>query len=55
VVIAPEGWTGSALAHAGPGELVPAGPDLSVDSVIAVPQPPARLVPRPAKNPNIDT
>jgi len=38
-----------------PGELVHVGPDLSVDSVIAVPQPPARLIPLPANNPNIDT
>jgi predicted glutamine amidotransferase len=38
-----------------PGELVHVGPDLRVDSKIAVPQPPAQLVPLPAGNPNIDT
>jgi len=30
-------------------------PDLSVHSQIAIPQPPAHLVPLPADNPNIDT
>lgn len=38
-----------------PGELVHVGPDLTVHSVMAVPDPPARPVPRPAGNPNIDT
>ncbi len=38
-----------------PGELVHVRPDLSVDSRIAVPQPPALLVPLPPGNPNIDT
>ena len=38
-----------------PGELVHVRPDLSVDSRIAIPQPPAHLVPLPAGNPNIDT
>jgi len=38
-----------------PGELVHVRPDLSVHSRIAVPQPPAHLVPLPADNPNIDT
>ena len=38
-----------------PGELVHVRPDLSVHSRIAVPEPPAHLVPLPAGNPNIDT
>lgn len=38
-----------------PGELVHVGPDLSVDCTVAIPEPPARLVPLPAGNPNIDT
>lgn len=38
-----------------PGELVHVGPDLEVHSTIAVPVPPARPVPLPAGNPNIDT
>ena len=38
-----------------PGELVHVRPDLSVESRIAVPEPPAHLVPLPPDNPNIDT
>ena len=38
-----------------PGELVHVRPDLSVRSRIAIPQPPAHLVPLPPGNPNIDT
>ena len=38
-----------------PGELVHVGPDLSVHSAVVIPEPPARLVPLPAGNPNIDT
>jgi hypothetical protein len=38
-----------------PGELVHVRPDLSVESRIAVPEPPAHLVPLPAGSPNIDT
>lgn len=38
-----------------PGELVHVGPDLSVRSAVAISQPPVRLVPLPAGNPNIDT
>ena len=38
-----------------PGELVHVRPDLSVHTQIAIPQPPAHLVPLPADNPNIDT
>ena len=37
------------------GELVHVRPDLSVHSEIVITQPPARLVPLPAGNPNIDT
>ncbi len=37
------------------GELVHVGPDLAVRSEIAIPQPPAHLVPLPAGNPDIDT
>jgi glutamine amidotransferase len=37
------------------GELVHVRPDLSVQSEIVIPQPPAHLVPLPAGNPNIDT
>jgi predicted glutamine amidotransferase len=38
-----------------PGELVHVRPDLSVHSAVVITQPPARLVPLPAGNPNIDT
>ena len=38
-----------------PGELVHVRPDLSVNSAVVLPRPPARLVPLPAGNPNIDT
>jgi predicted glutamine amidotransferase len=38
-----------------PGELVHVRPDLSVSSDVVLPDPPARLVPLPAGNPNIDT
>jgi len=37
------------------GELVHIRRDLSVESTVAVPDPPAHLVPLPAGNPNIDT
>jgi glutamine amidotransferase len=37
------------------GELVHVRPDLSVESAVVVPDPPAHLVPLPAGNPNIDT
>jgi predicted glutamine amidotransferase len=37
------------------GELVHVGPDLSVRSKVVLSEPPARLVPLPAGNPNIDT
>jgi glutamine amidotransferase len=38
-----------------PGELVHIHPDLTVSSEVVLPDPPARLVPLPASNPNIDT
>ena len=38
-----------------PGELVHIRPDLSVHSTVVITQPPARLVPLPADNPNVDT
>jgi predicted glutamine amidotransferase len=38
-----------------PGELVHVRPDLSVHSAVVITQPPARLVPLPVGNPNIDT
>jgi len=56
VVIASEeldGETGWRMLE--PGELIHVGPDLAVDSTIAVPHPPRDLVPLPAGSPNIDT
>jgi predicted glutamine amidotransferase len=38
-----------------PGELVHIRPDLSVHSAVVITQPPTRLVPLPADNPNVDT
>jgi predicted glutamine amidotransferase len=37
------------------GELVHVRPDLSIETAVVITQPPARLVPLPAQNPNIDT
>jgi predicted glutamine amidotransferase len=37
------------------GELVHVRPDLSVESAVVLPEPPAHLVPLPAGSPNIDT
>jgi len=37
------------------GELVHVGPDLTVESAVVIPDPPAHLVPLPAGSPNIDT
>ena len=37
------------------GELVHVRPDLSIESAVVLPEPPAHLVPLPAANPNIDT
>jgi predicted glutamine amidotransferase len=56
VVIASEELDGeSGWRMLAPGELVHVGPDLEVHSAVVIPQPPARLVPLPADNPNIDT
>jgi len=56
VVIASEQLDGeSGWRMLAAGELVHVRTDLSVHSQIAIPQPPAHLVPLPADNPNIDT
>jgi predicted glutamine amidotransferase len=56
VVVASEELDGeSGWRMLAPGELVHIGPDLSVHSAVVVTQPPARPVPLPADNPNIDT
>jgi predicted glutamine amidotransferase len=56
VVIASEELDGeSGWRMLEPGELVHVRPDLSAESRVAVPEPPAHLVPLPADNPNIDT
>ena len=56
VVIASEQLDGeSGWRMLAPGELVHVRPDLSVHSRIAIPQPPAHLVPLPAGSLNIDT
>jgi predicted glutamine amidotransferase len=56
VVIASEQLDGeSGWRMLAPGELVHVRPDLSVRSRIAIPQPPAHLIPLPAGSPNIDT
>jgi glutamine amidotransferase len=56
VVVASEELDGeSGWRMLAPGELVYVRPDLSVESRIAVPDPPAHLVPLPPGNPNIDT
>jgi predicted glutamine amidotransferase len=56
VVVASEELDGeSGWRMLAPGELAHVGPDLSVHSAVVLTQPPARLVPLPADNPNIDT
>jgi predicted glutamine amidotransferase len=56
VVIASERLDGEAgWRMLAPGELVHVRPDLSIESAVAVPDRPARLVPLPRDNPNIDT
>jgi predicted glutamine amidotransferase len=56
VVVASEELDGeSGWRMLAPGELVHVRPDLSVRSAVVISQPPARLVPLPAGNPNIDT
>ena len=56
VVVASEELDGeSGWRMLAPGELVHIGPDLSVHSAVVLTQSPARPVPLPADNPNIDT
>jgi predicted glutamine amidotransferase len=56
VVVASEQLDGeSGWRMLAPGELVHVRPDLSVDSAIVIPEPPAHLILLPADNPNIDT
>jgi predicted glutamine amidotransferase len=56
VVVASEELDGeSGWRMLAPGELVHVRPDLSVHSAVVITEPPARLVPLPAGNPNIDT
>jgi predicted glutamine amidotransferase len=56
VVVASEELDGeSGWRMLAPGELVHVRPDLSVHSAVVITQPPTRLVPLPADNPNIDT
>ena len=56
VVIASEELDGeSGWRMLAPGELVHVRPDLSIESAVAVADAPARLVPLPRDNPNIDT
>ncbi len=56
VVVASEQLDGeSGWRMLAPGELVHVRPDLSVQSAVAIAEPPARLVPIGSQNPNIDT
>jgi predicted glutamine amidotransferase len=56
VVVASEELDGeSGWRMIAPGELVHVTPDLAMHSSLAVPDGPARLIPLPAANPNIDT
>ncbi|MBV9447445.1 MAG: class II glutamine amidotransferase [Streptosporangiaceae bacterium] len=56
VVVASERLDGeSGWRMLAPGELVHVRPDLSVESAVVLAEPPARLVPLPSPNPNIDT
>jgi predicted glutamine amidotransferase len=56
VVIASEQMDGeSGWRMLAPGELVHVQPDLHIHSEIAITEPPARLLPLPSNNPNIDT
>jgi predicted glutamine amidotransferase len=56
VVVASEALDGErAWRMLADGELIHVRPDLSVESAVVLPEPPARLVPLPANNPNIDT
>jgi len=56
VVIASEQLDGeSGWRMLAPGELVHVRPDLRVQSEVVIAEPPRRLIPIPADNPNIDT
>ena len=56
VIIASEELDGeSGWRMLAPGELVHVRPDLSIESAVAITDPPARLVPLPPDIPNIDT
>ena len=56
VVVASEELDGeSGWRMLAPGELVHVRPDLSIRSAVVLTEPPARLVPLPADNPNVDT
>ena len=56
VVVASEALDGErAWRMLADGELIHVRPDLTVESAVVIPEPPARLVPLPAGNPNIDT
>jgi predicted glutamine amidotransferase len=56
VVVASEQLDGeSGWRMLAPGELVHVGPDLRVHSAVVMTEPPVRLVPLPADNPNVDT
>jgi predicted glutamine amidotransferase len=56
VVVASEALDGErAWRMLADGELIHVRPDLTVESDMAIPEPPARLVRLPANNPNIDT
>ena len=56
VVVASEELDGeSGWRMLAPGQLVHVRPDLTVESVLVIPEPPARLVPITGPNPNVDT
>jgi predicted glutamine amidotransferase len=56
VVVASERLDGeSGWRMLAPGELIHVGHGLATESVIAIPEPPARLVPLTGPNPNVDT
>jgi predicted glutamine amidotransferase len=56
VVVASEELDGeSGWRMLAPGELVHVRPDLTAESVLVIPEPPARLVPITGPNPNVDT
>ena len=56
VIVASEELDGeSGWRMLAPGELVHVRPDLSIRIAVVLTEPPARLVPLPADNPNVDT